>query len=441
MLGWHGILASSGRPMTETLLQGPGMAPTPSVVDQAAPPPSTVAPARSPQEVLAPPGRLRIGILGTRGIPAAYGGFETFAQELSGRLAARGHDVTVYCRSGRTGTGAPPPGVRRQELPSIHHKYLETVSHTALSAIHALVRGYDAMVICNAANAAFAWIPRLRGTGVALNVDGLESRRAKWNRLGQAYYRLSERIATRTPNRIVTDARVIQAHYRETHNADSTFVAYGTDLAPQPPPPPAPDGPLARYRIDPGKYVLYVSRLEPENHAHTVAAAFSDCPELPLELIITGNAPYAARYIRRVLMEADSRTVFTGGVYGPGYHELMAHALCYVHATVVGGVHPALVEAMGHGKAIACADTPENRETLGDAGVYFAPGDAASCGAALRRVCSDIELRQWLGHAARERVRRQFSWDHVTDAYEDLLLQLAGRPVPERLTTVLGEVG
>lgn len=384
---------------------------------------------------------MRIAIVGTRGIPAAYGGFETLAQELSTQLASRGHEVTVYCRPGRTGTGVVPPGVRLVHLPAIHHKYFETISHSALSALHATLRErYDAVLVCNAANAVFAWMPRLRGTAVALNVDGLERNRKKWNAFGRTWYRLSERLALRTPTRIVTDARVIERYYRERYHADSTYIAYGSHPAPLPPPAPALDGPLARFELRPDGYVLYVSRLEPENHAHTVAAAFSECPDLPMELAITGQAPYAAPYIRQVLMAADSRTVFTGGVYGAGYHELQAHARAYVHATVVGGVHPALVEAMGHGKAVICADTPENRETLGDAGVYYPPDDHLACAELIRRVCSDAELRARLGARARQRAAQEYSWEHVTDAYERLFCELTGRPLPERLAAEPGEL-
>jgi glycosyltransferase involved in cell wall biosynthesis len=369
---------------------------------------------------------VRIAVLGTRGVPPAYGGFETFADQLARRLAERGHSVAVYCRPGRTGTGPTAPGVERLVLPCIRSKYFETVSHTALSALHALYRRYDAIVMCNAANAVFAWIPRLRGSVVVLNVDGLEANRAKWSSIGRAYYRLSERISLRTPNQVVSDARVVQTYYRRRYGAKTVYIPYGAEMAPHPVPAPSEHGPMNRFGLRPRSFVLYVSRLEPENHAHTVAAAFSECTELPLELVITGNAPYARSYIRTVLMAADSRTVFTGGVYGDGYHELQAHARCYVHATTVGGVHPALIEAMAHGSAIVCADTPENRETLGEAGVFYTPDDVAACADALRRVCGDEQLSAHLGALARQRALSEYSWEHVTDAYERLIEDLRG---------------
>ncbi len=150
---------------------------------------------------------MRIAIVGTRGIPAAYGGFETLAWELSSRLAARGHEVTVYCRRGRTDeTIALPDGVRRRFLPYLPGKYLETVSHTGLSVLDSLFRGYDAMWVGNAANALFAGFPRLRGTKVVLNVDGIERQRKKWGLVGRAWYVVGERLALVYPNEIVSDA-------------------------------------------------------------------------------------------------------------------------------------------------------------------------------------------------------------------------------------------
>src|SRR5262245_44332076 len=154
---------------------------------------------------------MKLAIIGTRGIPANYGGFETFAEELSTRLVARGHDVTVYGRSNNIKYTEPIyKGVRLTILPTIGTKYLDTVVHTFLSVLHALVQErFDCVLMCNAANAIFAIVPRLTGTPVALNVDGIERLRKKWGLAGRAYYRLSEYLATIIPNVIISDADVI----------------------------------------------------------------------------------------------------------------------------------------------------------------------------------------------------------------------------------------
>ena len=169
-------------------------------------------------------------MLGTRGIPARYGGFETFAEELSTRLAARGHHVTVYCRARH-----PEPvyrGVHLIYLPTMRHKYIDTIVHSGLSTLHSLGSRYDALLYCNAANAVFTWMPRARGMPVALNVDGLERHRKKWNRAAKAWYRVSEWLATWMPNIVVTDAQAIADYYRETYQRDSVMIPYGADIGP-----------------------------------------------------------------------------------------------------------------------------------------------------------------------------------------------------------------
>ncbi|HTD87323.1 MAG TPA: DUF1972 domain-containing protein, partial [Candidatus Binatia bacterium] len=208
---------------------------------------------------------MRIVILGTRGVPANYGGFETFAEHLSTRLVARGHDVTVYCRAHYVSPRQIEfQGVRLKVLPTIKHKYLDTVVHSFISALHAAPRRYDAALICNAANAPFASILRIAGTPVALNVDGLEHKRKKWNWIARRYYLMAERLATILPTAMVTDAKVIQEYYLAHHRAESTMIAYGAEIERRI------DPSVRRWRVEPNRYVLYVSRLEPENNAHMV---------------------------------------------------------------------------------------------------------------------------------------------------------------------------
>src|SRR5204863_6352548 len=144
---------------------------------------------------------MKLAILGTRGIPANYGGFETFAEELSSRLVERGHEVTVYCRSNNIQfSGRRYKGVELVVLPTIGTKYFDTVFHTFISVFHAIPRRFDAILICHCANAIFAGVPRIWGTPVALNVDGLERKRKKWGFAGRSYYRLSEYLSTIIPN-------------------------------------------------------------------------------------------------------------------------------------------------------------------------------------------------------------------------------------------------
>ena len=369
---------------------------------------------------------MRLAILGTRGIPASYGGFETFAEHLSTRLVARGHEVTVYCRSHYTSPRQLEfQGVRLQVLPTIHHKYLDTVVHTFLSALHAAPQRYDAALICNAANAPFAPILRWTGTPVAINVDGLEHKRKKWNVIGRTYYLLAERLATILPNETVTDARVIQDYYRARYGADSTMIAYGADVERRP------DPLVRRWRVEPNRYVLYVSRLEPENNAHLVIEAFKRV-RTAHKLLIVGDAPYAHQYIAELKRRArgDKRILFTGFVFGRDYRTLQQNAYCYVHATEVGGTHPALLEAMGFGNCVLTLAAPENVEAIGDAGIPYT--DETDLAEKLQRVLRDGSLVHAYRNRAQTRVLQKYDWEYVVDRYEELFARMAGQSPPER---------
>ncbi len=358
---------------------------------------------------------MRFAIVGTRGIPARYGGFETFAEELSTRLAARGHQLTVYCREQYP--EATYRGVHLKYLPTIRHKYFDTIAHTCFATLHLVGNRQDAVLYCNAATAVFTWIPRLLGMPVALNVDGLERNRKKWNRVAKSWYQVSEWLATWMPNAVVTDARIIAEYYRERYRRSSEMIPYGAELGPV-----AATAELQRLGLAPRKYFLYVSRMEPENNALLVRETFERL-ETSFKLALIGDAPYSADYIRRVRDTRDPRVVMPGAIYGEGYHELGSHCFAYVHATEVGGTHPALIEAMGRGALILYLKNPENEEVAGGAGLPF---EHENLGEVMRRVVemSSEECESWRALAV-ERVRQRYSWDAVTDAYEKLLTRLA----------------
>ena len=367
---------------------------------------------------------MRIAILGTRWIPASYGGFETFAEHLSTRLVARGHEVTVY---GRAHYVSPRQleyhGVKLKVLPTIRHKYFDTVVHSFLSAIHAVSKRFDAALICNAANAPFAPILRLTGTPVAINVDGLEHKRKKWGWLGKRYYLAAERLATILPNVMVTDAQVIQDYYLARYNTKSEMIAYGSEVERRPD-----RAAVRRWRAEPNRYVLYVSRLEPENNARLVIEAFKKV-RTAYRLLIVGDAPYAHDYITDLKERArgDKRIIFTGFVFGQDYRALQQNAYCYVHATEVGGTHPALLEAMGYGNCVLTLATPENIEAVGDAGIPYA--DEYDLAEKLQRVLRDGSLVQSYRNRAQIRVQRHYDWDRVVDQYERVFAQMAGQPI------------
>ncbi len=359
---------------------------------------------------------MKIALVGTRGIPASYSGFETCAEELSVRLVARGHQVTVYCRSHHIAYNKPYyRGVRLVRLPTIPNKYLDTIVHTLLASLHTLTQDYDVVLMFIAGNSPVSFVPRLGGKKVALNVDGLDWKRRKWPPLAKKYIQWAEWLATKLPNLAITDSRQVQRYYRERFGAETTYIAYGAEAFPTPP-----GEYMRRYGLEPRQYILFVGRLVPENCAHHLVAAFGRL-ETDMRCVIVGDAPYAADYIQELKAAAGPRVIFTGYLYGAGYQELSSHAYVFVETSEVGGTHPALLEAMAFGNAVIVNDTLENLETIGDAGLaYDGSRGAEQLAETLQDLIDHPERVATYRLRAQERVRRHFTWDAVTDEYEAL---------------------
>jgi glycosyltransferase involved in cell wall biosynthesis len=355
-----------------------------------------------------------VAILGTRGIPANYGGFETFAERLALHLVSKGIPVTVYCRRHHATEGKEWRGVRLVTLPSIENKYLDTVVHTFLSTLHLATRTrVRDVVLCNAANAPALPLLRVTGRRVVMNVDGLEWRRGKWGMVGRSWYRLGEWLSVRLSSVLVTDAEEVRTYYRVRHDTDSVMVPYGADLTQRGLPLPAELG------VEPGRYVLYVSRWERENNPLLVARAHA-AAATGTALMMLGHATYDDDLEREVRAAAAPDAVMPGSVFGDGYVALQSNARCYIHATEVGGTHPALIEAMGAGNLCLVLDTPENREVAGPQAWYFANQ------AELTTLLGDVDRLDddrlaALREAAGSRAAELFSWARVGDTYLGLL--------------------
>lgn len=358
---------------------------------------------------------MKIAIVGTRGIPNRYGGFEQFAEKVSSKLADLGHEVTVYCRKPFTKPGDEyDRRVRRVILPTIHLKHLDTWSSGFLSCLHVAFSDQDAVLLCNVANSPFAWFPRVFRKPVLLNVDGLDRRRGKWNALGRAALHVCEWISTFTPTRVVTDAPTIRDYYRERYGKDSTVIGYGADV-------PARDFSLDGFNLSPGNYALYVSRLEPENNPELVIDGWRKV-QTDWPLVMVGDNRYDPDYLERLKGRTDNRVRFTGAIYGDGYWALQKNAGVFIFACEVGGVHPALIEGMAAGNAVLYLDTPENNDTAGDAAIRYSksPDDLAAKLQSL--VDAPDQRRQW-AERAKNHAQAHYRWDDVARQYLDLIEQ------------------
>lgn len=374
---------------------------------------------------------MKIALLGTRGIPASYSGFETCVEQLGQRLVERGHYVTVYCRSHHVKYAAPYyKGMRLVKLPTIANKYLDTMVHTFISSLHALFQRYDIALYFIAGNSPVTWIPRVVGTKTILNVDGLDWKREKWPTLAKKYIQFAEFLATKLPTTYLTDSHVVQGYYQDRFGGVPLYIPYGSEVEIVPP-----GETLARFGLEPGRYILFVGRLVPENCAHHLVRAFREL-DTDLKCVIVGDAAYAKEYIESLKASAqdDPRVIFTGYVFGKGYHELGSNAYIFVETSGVGGTHPALTEAMAFGNCVITHNTSENLETIGDAGfAYDGRQGAKSLKTVLERLLKDPEQVATYRQKAQQRAQTVYSWDKVTDAYERMCYQLTGAPLPERL--------
>lgn len=368
--------------------------------------------------------KIKVAIMGFRGIPAKYGGFETFIEELAPRLVQRNHTVTVYGRSNIIDyTYKYYKDVELIILPTISNKYLDTLIHTFLSVIHCSFCNYNIVFMLNAANSIFSFIPRLTGKRVVINVDGLERKRKKWNLLGKFWYLLGEFFSNVFPNEIITDANVIKNYYWKKYHKKSTFIPYGGNTEKV-----STIKVLNKFGLKPKEYILYVSRLEPENNAHIVIKAFINVNTYK-KLVIVGDAPYSKKYksYLREIAKADERIIFTGFVFGEGYKEFQSNAYCYIHATEVGGTHPALVEAMGYGNCVIVNGTEENIEVVFDKGLIYEKNNSSDLKQKMQYVIDNPSLIKIFGDKARQRIKQHYSWDYITDKYENLFLELLER--------------
>lgn len=361
---------------------------------------------------------MKLALLGTRGIPANYSGFETCVEQLGERLVKRGHEVTVYCRSTFVDYDQSNyKGMRLIKLPTIKNKYLDTIIHSFLSSIDALFRGYDVCLYFIAGNSLVTWIPRISGSKTILNVDGLDWKREKWPWLAKKYIQLSEFLATSLPNTFLTDSRVVQSYYQERFNSMPIYIPYGSEVERKPP-----GELLDKFKLEAGKYILFVGRLVPENLVDHLVKAFKII-DTDMKCVIVGDAPYVDNYKNKLfrLAESDPRIVFTGYVFGDGYYELGSNAYLFVETSGVGGTHPAIVEAMAFGNCVIVNDTPENLETIADAGFsYDGNNGTASLQQQLTILISNPDLVDEYRTKARLRAKENYSWESITDMYEQL---------------------
>jgi len=367
---------------------------------------------------------MKIAILGTRGIPAKYGGFETFAEELSQRLAALGNEVWVYGRKNYYNEKElvkDYKGTKLVFLNSIKIRYFETALHTLFSALHIILKNrVNCVILCNNAN--FFVIPLLRlfSIKVFVNVDGLEWKRKKWGILGKFLHKAGERLTVLfNGKRIIVDSKVIGSYYSEKYKIRPIYLTYGAKIIKEDE---IDENILEKFGLYPGEYFLQITRFVPENNVLLTVEAFKKI-KTHKKLVLIGGDYYNSSYSKEIKSKAekDNRVILPGFIYDKRIIDtFLYYSFAYIHGNEVGGTNPSLLQAMGGGNIIIAIDTSYNREVLGDIGLYF-----NNLRTLIDSFKESLEMnpddRDYRIKREVERIRRDFDWDKIAQGYMDIL--------------------
>jgi glycosyltransferase involved in cell wall biosynthesis len=369
---------------------------------------------------------MKIAVLGIRGYPSSYGGYETFIGELVPRLINKGHEVTVYCRK-QLYDQRPKQyeGVNLIYISSIEHKIFSTLSHSFFSILHASFHKYDIVLVANAGNGIFGFIPKIFGRKAVLNVDGMEWLRPKWNTFAKRFFKFSARLGTKFYDAIVTDAEEMHRLYAQTFGINSTYIAYGANIESSTNP-----EILKQYGLEPNNYYLIASRLVPDNNADIIIKGFvqSDTKKY---LAIAGGADYKGNtteqnFIRNIKSIANDRVKFLGHISNQRHIiELHCNAFAYLHGHQFGGINPALLKALGCGNVVLANNTPFNAEVLknGEIGLLFEK-NWESVAQKINFIENNRPLYEEFKIKAKQRIIDDFSWEKITNQYEELFMKI-----------------
>lgn len=363
---------------------------------------------------------LKIAMIGAKGIPATVGGVERIVEELSARLAGRGHDVTVYCRRGYTGALSDDSwrGTRLRWTPSLPGKYTDTMSHAVTSLADALGRGFDLLHIHSLGNAPAVMMAWLAGARVLFHIHGQEWKGGKWGRGARAFFKACERPGIDFARRTVVNTMASRDYYRAAYGAHTVYIPNAVEV-----PPHRPTGVLDALGVTPRNYLLFVGRLVPEKGCHLLLEAHRRLATAP-PVVVVGEPAHSDDYAAELRRVAGPGVIFAGRRLGDELTDLYARSLLVVNPTYRDAVSLVLLEAMGQGAAVVTSDIPEMIEGLGGAGVHFHAGDAADLAAALAALLAAPDRIEALREPARRRVQTEYAWPAAVDRFEEVYRDL-----------------
>lgn len=367
---------------------------------------------------------MRVAIIGSRGYPYVYSGYETFVKELAERLIRKNVDVKVYCHKNLFASRpANINGIELIYIPTIETKILSQFIHSFFSILHACCTKTDIILVVNVANGPFGLITKLFKKPALINVDGIEWKRPKWKGLGAKYFYFSAKLATRLYDEIITDAEEMHKIYLKEFQTDSTVIAYGATIR-------YPENPsvLGTFDLNPFDYYLVVGRLIPDNNADLIIEGFIRSKSKK-KLIIVGDVPYKDLYADTVKAKAASNIIFMGYVTNSELlAELYHHCFAYIHGHEFGGTNPALLKALAYGCAVLALNTPFNNEMLanGKHGLFFEK-NILSIASVVQQAEKKTDLIDKLRKTSRNGLTEKYNWNHITDQYVTILNKLASK--------------
>ena len=355
---------------------------------------------------------MRIAMIGQKGIPARYGGIERHVEEISVRLASRGHTVMVYCRPYYTLIDGDYKGVNIIKLPSVKTRHLDAATHSLISTAHVLSMKADVVHYHALGPSSLSFIPRMAGARTVATVHGLDWRGGKWGSVARWVLQRCEYAACSFPNETIVVSNILKSYFEGKFGRQVTYIPNGVNIE-------HPRQPVnvGRYGVSPGDYFLFVGRLGPEKGCDILVKAFTRS-STARKLLMVGSGHLNPGYVENLESMADDRVLFAGEIYGEPLCELWDGSYAVIHPSVTEGMSLSLLEAMGHRKCVIVSDIPENMEVVGGSGIPFKSGDAADLGRAIDRVDSDPVLAREEGEKAVARVNEAYNWDGIVESLE-----------------------
>ena len=378
--------------------------------------------------------RLRIAIIGQKGIPAIYGGIERHVEETAVRLSKKGHDVTVYCRGyymrenqyEKTKNTVDLAGIHLKILPTIHSKHLDAITHCTLSTIHALFQQFDIIHYHALGPSVLSFLPRIVGTKTIVTIHGLDWMRAKWNKFASFCLKMAEKTSYYFPCETIAVSRTLKKYYDQKYNTNIVYIPNGNTCHAVK----EPKVIKSKYGVTKGSYIIFVSRLVPEKGCHYLIEAFKKI-KTAKKLFIVGGGSYSAGYIKgiKTLAAGDTRIKFTGYVYGEELEELLSNAYCFVLPSELEGLPIVILEALTYGRCVLASDIPENMEIIAPDnelkyGYLFKNKDVRDLQVKLEYLLTHENEVKEIGKKTLEYITENFDWDKITNQLEDVYYQL-----------------